>query len=197
MARLTKSKLSQNEIYESALQIIAEKGFENSTVRAIAKHSGLSIGIVHKYMGERDAFIKTLSNYVAIKAYVFLQNPPEGMPAKDKILFNCEQNLRFFLAHPHYGRFFVLMYYYASVDKRIREINQKLVDAAEARLLGYFTEAYPERSASELSVFAKSFHSQLSGSLIKIVTTKDIQKSTARILSKFREQIKMSLSLLD
>jgi AcrR family transcriptional regulator len=106
----SKAELSRIQIYEAALQIIALKGFEKSTVRAIAKKSGLSIGLVHKHIGQRIKLVKALTDFVSMKAYLFLTNPPEEMNPKEKIIYNCEQNLRFFLAHPHYGRFFILMY---------------------------------------------------------------------------------------
>lgn len=48
---------SKAEILQAALELFAEKGFENTSISAIARRAGLSQGLMYNYFASKDALL--------------------------------------------------------------------------------------------------------------------------------------------
>ncbi|HEY8945888.1 MAG TPA: TetR/AcrR family transcriptional regulator [Polyangiaceae bacterium] len=71
--RGTKGETTRQQLLEAALQLFSKRGFERTTMRAIAKQAGLSLGAAYHYFDSKDAI---LTSY-----YEWLQDEHERLMA--------------------------------------------------------------------------------------------------------------------
>jgi AcrR family transcriptional regulator len=50
------------EICESALQLFASKGFQNTSIREIAEEAGISKGLIYNYFDSKEDILRTIIN---------------------------------------------------------------------------------------------------------------------------------------
>lgn len=67
IGKTPKSQRTKDRIYHSALDILAEQGFEGATIRDICKHSGVSIGTFYSYFNSKNdilfEFFRNMDNH--------------------------------------------------------------------------------------------------------------------------------------
>jgi len=67
VGKTPKSARTKDRIYHSALDILAERGFENATIRDICKHSAVSIGTFYSYFNSKNdilfEFFRNMDNH--------------------------------------------------------------------------------------------------------------------------------------
>ncbi len=70
VGKTPKSAKTKERIYHSALDILAERGFENATIRDICKHSGVSIGTFYSYFNSKNdilfEFFRNMDNHFTV-----------------------------------------------------------------------------------------------------------------------------------
>src|SRR5580698_10389677 len=75
-----KSEATRERILEAALQLFAQKGYVNSTMREIAELSGCSLGLAYRYFRSKDSMVlalyERLSNEFAMEASTIAAGPP-------------------------------------------------------------------------------------------------------------------------
>ncbi len=47
----------RNQIIESAIAIIAQKGFQRTTIKDIAQHAGIADGTIYNYFANKEALL--------------------------------------------------------------------------------------------------------------------------------------------
>jgi AcrR family transcriptional regulator len=111
----------------AAYKVVAQKGYNDFTIKDIAEEAGLSTGLVHYYFkNKEDLLFKLLKEMNANlrdnlkKALLELTEP------KDKLLAFCDE--AFDLVEKEKAYFYVLIDFWAQMnhDNRIRQANIKL-----------------------------------------------------------------------
>ena len=51
-------------IAESALKLFATKGYENTSISELARHAGVSKGLIYNYFDSKEAILKSIVNHV-------------------------------------------------------------------------------------------------------------------------------------
>lgn len=63
MSRVSISKIRKLELERAALEVVYEKGFRGMTLEQVARHAGISKGIVHHYFLNREELVAGLVRY--------------------------------------------------------------------------------------------------------------------------------------
>ena len=119
--------LRRAQLTKAAYKVVAQKGYNDFTIKDIAEEAGLSTGLVHYYFKNKEELLFTLlkemnSNlrYNLKKALTELTEP------KDKLMAFCDE--AFELVDKEKAYFYVLIDFWARInhDARIRQANVKL-----------------------------------------------------------------------
>jgi len=92
-------KERKQSIMDTALQLFAENGFENTSIANIAKHAGISQGLVYSYFESKDDLLYQIlsSGIQKIEADLSPEMSMEDFLASvDKILSHILENKQFF-----------------------------------------------------------------------------------------------------
>ena len=119
--------LRRAQLTAAAYKVVAQKGYNDFTIKDIAEEAGLSTGLVHYYFkNKEDLLFKLLKEMNANlrdnlkKALLELTEP------KDKLMAFCDE--AFDLVEKEKAYFYVLIDFWAQMnhDNRIRQANVKL-----------------------------------------------------------------------
>ena len=119
--------LRRSQLTGAAYKVVAQKGYNDFTIKDIAEEAGLSTGLVHYYFkNKEDLLFKLLKEMNANlrdnlkKALMDLTEP------KDKLMTFCDE--AFELVDKEKAYFYVLIDFWAQMnhDNRIRQANVKL-----------------------------------------------------------------------
>jgi AcrR family transcriptional regulator len=142
-----------DDIVAAAAKLFGERGFEGTSMNAIAKAAGMTIGSIYQYFPSRDAIIDAVAEYylAAFRAEELEAiGTPLGVSLHDLIHSSV---LKLFAFHTRYRGVKAFL----DADPRrapsIRTIHEEV--ATGASLIGRY---YPDRSYGELArlVFAAS-----------------------------------------
>lgn len=89
MLRKEKAVLTKNKVFETAIELIKEKGYDNVTVSEICQKAGVAKGTFYVHYKSKEDIIKEsyysdMSQFV-LKQYQNLISKDENMSIKDKI----------------------------------------------------------------------------------------------------------------
>lgn len=119
--------LRRSQLTGAAYKVVAQKGYNDFTIKDIAEEAGLSTGLVHYYFkNKEDLLFKLLKEMNTNlrdnlkKALTDLSEP------KDKLMAFCDE--AFELVDKEKAYFYVLIDFWAQMnhDNRIRQANVKL-----------------------------------------------------------------------
>lgn len=170
-----KSEQTKEVIFQRTFEIIAEKGFESVNHREVAQACGLSVGIVHKYLGPSKNQLGVLMEYIVSQGHSLLAQIPSDLTPLEKVKLNQKTNIEFFLSEPGYAILFLEFYLNSRFDDDLHRRNMQLTKIAEARLTEILTEAEKSKPAQLASIF----HSLLVGEITKFVALKMKDKTEA------------------
>ena len=88
-------KQSKRKILDAALKLFATKGFESTSVNAIAKEAGVAKGLIYNYFKSKDAIVHDLVLGQVQEGDGFMHEMMEITSAKEKLryVFNLVRNL--------------------------------------------------------------------------------------------------------
>lgn len=96
LKKLTEEKLI--EILEAGIVEFAEKGLDRANINVIAKKAGISVGVLYKYYGDKEAFfLACLRRSLDVLELVL----SEVIASEDKLLVRAEKMIR---AVQHYSK---------------------------------------------------------------------------------------------
>jgi AcrR family transcriptional regulator len=64
--RTAQGEETRTHLYQIALQLIAERGFEATTLREVADRAGVSVGLLYKYFANKRAIVVTLYDELSL-----------------------------------------------------------------------------------------------------------------------------------
>ena len=89
---------ARDRLYETAIRMISQRGYESTTLREIAKEAGVSVGLLYRYFPSKQAVIIALYDELSQD----FARQTAGMNAgkwRDRFLFALEASLR--VLQPH------------------------------------------------------------------------------------------------
>jgi len=183
--------LRRTQLTRAAYKVVAQKGYNDFTIKDIAEEAGLSTGLVHYYFkNKEDLLFKLLKEMNANlrnnlkKALVDLTEP------KDKLVAFC--NEAFDLVDKEKAYFYVLIDFWARInhDSRIRQANVKLFQSYRDEVSSIIKEGVTRGVFMDVDVQLTSviIISLIQGTIIQYVIDQDAF-NYQEIKEKIKEQI--------
>lgn len=102
-----KKATTRDAIHRAARSLLAEEGFEATTMRAVARRAGVSVGTVHNYVGSRvelvvDLFVDDLERVIVQRSLTL----PDA-PLVERLLHYFTGFFELYAAHPALSRTYV------------------------------------------------------------------------------------------
>ena len=89
-----------NEITQAAIDVFLEKGYENTTMDAIAKKAGVSKGGLYHHFNSKDMILIMANDKISSKVNELMGVALESSSVRDGILYYIENYIRHWLEHP-------------------------------------------------------------------------------------------------
>jgi AcrR family transcriptional regulator len=164
--------LRRAQLTKAAYKVVAQKGYNDFTIKDIAEEAGLSTGLVHYYFKNKEELLFTLlkemnSNlrYNLKKALTELTEP------KDKMMAFCDE--AFELVDKEKAYFHVLIDFWARInhDARIRQANVKLFQSYRDEISSIIEEGIAKGVFAAIDVKSTSviIISLIQGTIIQYV----------------------------
>lgn len=159
-------KPTKERIFEAALDLFAEKGYDRTSVRQIAAAVGLTESAVYRHFSAKEAILDAIFAYA--ESLVFTPLPDEEGEERRNSLFwrMLIVPLETILADPHLDKIMRVMYAEMLHDPKIRDYyREEYVVRANDLLESIFKEAMEQGAirvcdARALAVVFNSFRSE-------------------------------------
>ncbi len=89
-----------NEISSAALDVFLEKGYENTTMEAIAQRAGVSKGGLYHHFQSKDHVLLMVNQKICQEMDEIFEKAAQCGSVKEGILYYIENYIRFWLEHP-------------------------------------------------------------------------------------------------
>lgn len=86
-----KGRKTESHLFETAVRLFQERGYEATTLRAIAAEAGVSVGLLYRYFPNKRAVVFALYGRLT-DAFVQQTTLPEG-PWRDRVMTAVRQSL--------------------------------------------------------------------------------------------------------
>lgn len=97
-----------DDITNAAMEVFLQKGYQNTTMEAIAKKTGLSKGGLYHYFKSKDMILFFVNAKINANMENILKKAQEMPSIKAGILFYMENYLKYWLEHPKETSFLFL-----------------------------------------------------------------------------------------
>ena len=100
------TKDKQTTILQSALELIAERGFHGAPMSLVAQRAGVSAGIIYHYFASKEALIHALYRQIEANfSHALLVGIPQSLPLNQAFTQVWLNAYSFYRSHPHEARF--------------------------------------------------------------------------------------------
>lgn len=96
--RTAEGLAARQRLYETAVRLIAERGFEATTLRDVAESAGVSVGLLYRYFPSKHAVLLALYDELSSKQAEHASAMPRGK-WRDRFVFALEGSLE--ILGPH------------------------------------------------------------------------------------------------
>ena len=97
-----------NEITQAAIEVFLEKGYENTTMDAIALKAGVSKGGIYHHFQSKDMILIMANELISGKVQEFMEAALDCSSVREGILYYIENYIRYWLEHPKETAFLFL-----------------------------------------------------------------------------------------
>lgn len=141
-----KKSNKKNEIVQTAVALIAEKGFHGAPIATIAKKSKVAAGTIYRYFENKDALINDLYNELEKECMAALQKGySANKPFRERFIHLGTTLLRYLTTHPIHFRY-IEQYHNSPYGVSLR-IDCMLGNADENHI---FAELFTEGIAQQI-----------------------------------------------
>jgi AcrR family transcriptional regulator len=91
---------ARQRLYETAVALIAERGFDQTTLRDVASRANVSVGLLYRYFPSKQAVVLALYDELSAEQVAHAAAMPRGK-WRDRFLFTLETTLT--ILKPHRG----------------------------------------------------------------------------------------------
>ena len=97
-----------NEITEAAIDVFLEKGYESTTMEAIAQKAGVSKGGLYHYFKGKDMILIQANEKISTKVEELMEKALECSSVREGILYYIENYISYWLENPRETAFLFL-----------------------------------------------------------------------------------------
>lgn len=144
--RTAQGEETRNHLYQVALALIAERGFEEATLREVAARAGVSVGLLYKYFSNKSAIVLALYEELSLE---YAQRTSLMAPGlwRQRFLFALRTSLE--VLRPHRAALFALTPVLVGGEENL---FSQLTAFSRERVRGAFIKAVQEADdAAEVS----------------------------------------------
>jgi len=141
----------QNLIMDTALRLFATKGFETTSVSAIAKEAGISKGLMYNYFKSKEDLLKNIiiGNMSQFLEYLQIENPDKIK--KEEVIAFIDGNLQLMKENEDFFKLYFSLAFQPSVfalmEQEIMQIFMPLIEL--------FTNYYEQKGEEKAFVKAR------------------------------------------
>lgn len=140
-------------IMNSALALFAEKGYENTSISAIAKQAKISKGLLYNYFkSKEDLLIAILDHGIEQMHSLFDQNK-DGVLESHELRFFIEEMFAMLKAHRPHWKLFFQMSFQSSVFGYMNSRLEKVIKSIHELTIDYFRRVGFENPEGEALIF--------------------------------------------
>lgn len=141
----------RDKIIQSALDLIAERGFHGAPMAEIAEVAGVGAGTIYRYFASKDILIEGLFENLKEKINAYLmEGYQESKPIRERLIHLCTRLVDFFTAHPLYFSF-VEQYFHSPFGVSLR--RDKLVSGDHDLFIEIFYQGIAQKVLKDLPLF--------------------------------------------
>ena len=89
---------ARQRLYDTAIQLIGERGFDNTTLRDVAHRANVSVGLLYRYFPSKQAIVLALYDELSTEQAAHASAMPRGR-WRDRFLFTLDTSLT--ILRPH------------------------------------------------------------------------------------------------
>ena len=89
---------ARQRLYETAIRLIGERGFDNTTLRDVAQSANVSVGLLYRYFPSKQAVVLALYDQLSADQETRTAEMPRGK-WRDRFLFTLDTSLE--ILRPH------------------------------------------------------------------------------------------------
>jgi AcrR family transcriptional regulator len=192
-----KAQRTRERIFETALMLFGEQGYEQTTMRDVAKAADCSLGLAYRYFESKEDIVFTLYERLAAEQAVQARNMP---PAPLWQRFDRAMSAKLAGLQPYRDTFGAL--FWAALNPRSRvavlgsgtsQIRKSVGDVFAAVVLGS-TDAPRQAQAKQLASVLYSVH--LGVILFWLYDPTPGQRATHQLLALIRDLLKPARRIL-
>ena len=164
--------LRRAQLTKAAYKVVAQKGYNDFTIKDIAEEAGLSTGLVHYYFKNKEELLfKLLKEMNSNLRYNLKKALTELTEPKDKLMAFCDE--AFDLVDKEKAYFHVLIDFWARInhDARIRQANIKLFQSYRDEISSIIEEGIAKGvfAAMDVKITSVIIISLIQGTIIQYV----------------------------
>ena len=183
--------LRRAQLTRAAYKVVAQKGYNDFTIKDIALEAGLSTGLVHYYFkNKEDLLSKLLKGMNANLKNNLKKALAELTEPQDKLLAFC--NEAFDLVDKEKAYFYVLIDFWAQMnhDSRIRQANVKLFKSYRDEIAAIINEGLAKSvfAVEDVQLTSVMIISLIQGTIIQFIIDNEAF-DYGEIKEKIKEQI--------
>lgn len=167
-----KGDLRKVAIMEGAIEIIASDGVENLSFESLGKRLKMGRAHVAYYFPDRDELVlSTIKLVVATVQSFTVERVKHAADAPGRLTAFVEATFDWMESYPRHASAILLLYYYASYDRRYRELHDEIRRLGAKRIEAIVKAILPPAKKRSSMAAAKLVQSILTGHLLDHVTT--------------------------
>src|SRR5688572_11201897 len=89
---------ARQKLYETAITLIGERGFDQTRLRDVAARAGVSVGLLYRYFPSKQAVVLALYDELSAEQSAHAEAMPRGK-WRDRFLFALETSLTILAPH--------------------------------------------------------------------------------------------------
>lgn len=115
----------KKQIMDSALELFADKGFASSSINMIAKHAGVSKGLIYNYFESKEELI-TIIIHNGFDEFLSVFDPNnDGVLTKQEFIYFIDETFRILRENLKFWR---LYFYVMAQPEVLKLVEQKLME---------------------------------------------------------------------
>ncbi len=141
-------------IMGSALELFAQKGFENTTISHIAKKAGISKGLLYNYFESKDVLLEAILNTGIDELMEFFDPNKDGILEEQELEFFINESFRLVEKNREFWKLYLSVSLQPAVFKKFEKRIDDLYRPVMNMLVSYFKNAGFGNPLMETMLFA-------------------------------------------
>jgi len=106
--KLGKRERTRSALIDSAINVIADKGFEAASIKEITQAAGLANGTFYNHFTDREALTREAASVVAVEIALEIEDEVKDIAdALDKVIISSDKMIERSLSAPTWGKIFI------------------------------------------------------------------------------------------